>query len=279
MNTPAPSPLPNDLQGEVSAFVDGISRLTGIDFRRYQRTALLRRVQPRLGLESVASLMQLLAKATSDPACLARLHADLTLHVTSLFRDPSFFKLVREQLGVLGTYPRPRLWVAGCSTGAEVFSYLIMLQEAGLIQRCRVYATDVSADVLRQAQSGRMDVNLLPDYERCYREAGGTGRLMDHCLHSGDELRLNPALLDGVVFHVHNLLADASFNEFQFISCRNVIMYFDELGQRLSHELLHQSLSPFGYLGLGIGESLLHAPHQRDYQAVSGSEALYRRLR
>lgn len=275
---PAPPPSHPDLQRELSDFVESVSSLTGIDFRRYQRAALWRRVQPRLAQESVLTLAQLLDKAAQDPACLARLHADLTLHVTALFRDPSFFMQVRQHLGVLATYPRSRLWVAGCSTGLEVYSYLILLREAGLLGRCHVYATDVSAQVLQQAMTGRMDVNLLPDYERCYRESGGQGQLLDHCLYQEGELSLDPALLDGVVFHVHNLLTDASFNEFQFISCRNVTMYFDALGQRMSHELLHQSLSPFGYLGLGIGESLLHSPHQRDYQAVSQSDALYRRL-
>ncbi len=276
---PMTEPARIDPRTELTAFIDGVSRLTGIDFKRYQREALLRRVLPRMEIESLGSLGELLDKASRDRACMARLHSDLTLHVTSMFRDPSFFKLVRQQLGVLGTYPRSRLWVAGCSTGAEVYTYLILLKEAGLAEQCRVYATDVSAEVLRQACSGQLDIHLLPDYERCYQASGGTGRLMDYCQHHDGQLRLHPDLLKGVVFNVHNLLADASFNEFQFISCRNVIMYFDELGQRMSHELLHQSLAPFGHLGLGIGESLLHSPQQRDYQAVSGSEALYRRLR
>lgn len=276
--TPPPTPSPA-LQAELTDFVEGVSALYGIDFRRYQRAALLRRLMPRLDLEATGTLTALLEKARADRECLQRLRGDLTLHVTSMFRDATFFQLVRRQIGLLATYPSPRLWVAGCATGEELYSYRILLREAGLESRCRVYATDLSADVLARAREGRIEPYQLADHEAAYREAGGQGQLLDYCQVHDGQLRFHPSLMDGVVFSVHNLLTDGSFNEFQFISCRNVIMYFDELGQEQAHRLLHESLTPLGHLGLGIGESLRHAPHRADYRQLGRGEPLFQRIR
>lgn len=273
------SPVPAALHAELADFIAGMTPLIGVDFSRYQKPALLRRLLPRMDQESATSLADLLDKARRDPACRARVQADMTLHVTAMFRDPSYVAEVRRLLPVLGTYPSSRLWVAGCSTGQEVFTYLILLHEAGLGERCRVYATDMSAPVLRQAQTGHIDPSLLPEYEQNYRQSGGVRGLSHYLAPHRGSLRMSPALLDGVVFGVHNLLTDASFNEFQFVSCRNVMMYFDDLGQRTTHGLLHDSLAPFGCLGLGIGESLLHSAHQSAYQRIGQREPLYRRLR
>lgn len=273
---PTPSPA---LQAELTEFVKGISALCGIDFTRYQRAALLRRLMPRLDLEATGTLSALLDKARADRECLLRLKGDMTLHVTSLFRDATFFQLVRRQIGLLATYPSPRLWVAACATGEELYTYQILLHEAGLASRCRIYATDLSATVLARAQQGAIEPYQLADHEKAYQDAGGQGNLLDYCQLQDGRLRFHPALIDGVVFNVHNLLTDGSFNEFQFISCRNVTMYFDELGQEQAHRLLHQSLTPLGHLGLGIGESLRHSPHRADYRQLGRGEPLFQRIR
>lgn len=273
---PIPSPA---LQAELTEFVKGISALCGVDFSRYQRSALLRRLMPRLDLEATSSLAALLDKARADRACLTRLQGDMTLHVTSMFRDATYFQLVRRQIGLLATYPSPRLWVAACSSGEELFSYRILLHEAGLDTRCRIYATDLSATVIARAQEGRIEPYQLSEHEKAYHEAGGRGNLLDYCQLKDGELRFHPALIDGVVFNVHNLLTDGSFNEFQFISCRNVTMYFDEIGQEQAHRLLHQSLTPLGHLGLGIGESLRYSPHRADYRQLGRGEPLFQRIR
>lgn len=264
---------------ELALFVEGMSALVGLDFSRYQKPALLRRLQPRMVQEGASSLAELLCKAREDVACKARVQADMTLHVTAMFRDPSFFAETRRLLPVLSTFSSPRLWVAGCSTGQEVLTYLVLLHELGLEDRCRVYATDVSQGVLSQAQAGLIDASLMPEYESKYREAGGPGTLRNYCQPCAEGWRFDPGLLTQVVFGVHNLLTDASFNEFQFVSCRNVMMYFDALGQRQTHQVLHDSLAPLGTLGLGIGESLLHAAHHGHYQRIGQHEPLYRRIR
>ncbi|HIV69839.1 MAG TPA: protein-glutamate O-methyltransferase CheR [Candidatus Aquabacterium excrementipullorum] len=276
---PQPSTPTPALQAELTAFVEGMSALCGVDFTRYQRSALLRRLMPRLDLEATGTLGALLDKARADRECLARLQGDMTLHVTSLFRDATFFQLVRRQIGLLATYPSPRLWVAACASGEELYSYQILLREAGLADRCRVYATDLSATVLARAQQGLIAPYQLADHETAYQQAGGQKHLLDYCQLEDGQLRFHPGLLDGVVFSVHNLLTDGSFNEFQFISCRNVTMYFDELGQEQAHRLLHQSLTPLGHLGLGIGESLRYSPHRADYRQLGRGEPLFQRIR
>lgn len=271
---------PAHLRAELGQLVDVVSTLSGMDFRRYQRSALLRRVLSSVDKEDAGSITGLVNKVSTDQACLQRLRADMMLHVTSMFRDAAFFREVRRHIHVLGTYPSSRLWVAGCSTGAEVYSYCILLREAGLAQRCRVYATDVSEAALQQARAGLIESHLMADYALSYRQAGGEGHLADFIQTDQDgHGRFDPGLLDQVVFGVHNLLTDASFNEFQFISCRNVTMYFDPMGQGQAHHLLHDSLLPFGFLGLGLGESLLHSPHRASYRHVHPVEPLYRKIR
>ncbi len=264
---------------ELSAFVERMSELCGTDFRRYQGPGLLRRVRRRIASEGVADIHELLARLDGDPGCVERVRADMTLHVTTMFRDPDFFAEVRRVLSALATYPSPRLWVAGCATGPEVYSYLVLLKEAGLHQRCRVYATDLSPRVVNRARSGKIDPGLLPEYEAGYRRSGGKGHLLDHIEQRDGAAWFDRGLLEGVVFGVHNLLTDASFNEFHFVSCRNVTMYFDSIGQRHAHTLIHESLRPLGWLGLGIGESPLHSPFQPDYRQVASGQPLYQRIR
>jgi len=273
------SKMPAHLRAELGQLVDTVSTLSGMDFRRYQRSALLRRVLSTVDQEGAGSISGLVQKVRVDRDCLQRLRAAMMLHVTSLFRDEGYYREVRKQMPFLATYPSPQLWVAACSTGPEVMSYSILLHEAGLARRCRVYATDLSETALQQAQSGRFDDHLMPEYEHSYRQSGGQGRLTDYCHRVDGQWQFNPALLDNVVFGVHNLLTDASFNDFQFISCRNVTMYFDPQGQSHVHTLLHDSLRPFGYLGLGLSESLLHSPHREDYRQNTPGEPLYRKIR
>lgn len=271
--------MPAHLRAELGQLVDAVSTLSGMDFRRYQRSALLRRVLTTVEHEGTGSIAGLVSKVRADRDCLQRLRAAMMLHVTSLFRDESYYREVRQQIHFLATYPSSQLWVAACSTGPEVMSYRILLHEAGLAQRCRVYATDLSETALKQAQAGRFEDHLFQDYERNYRLAGGQGRLSDYCHPVDGHWQFNAALLDNVVFGMHNLLTDASFNDFQFISCRNVTMYFDPQGQRHVHALLHESLRPFGFLGLGLSESLLHSPHREDYRQLSPGEPLFRKIR
>lgn len=264
----------------LSLLLEFVYERTGEDFRQYKHPSMLRRVLRRVEAEGTHTLLGLLECARRDDECLQRLRAALTLHVTSMFRDARFFRFMAGRvLPALRTYPYPRLWIAGCSTGQELYSYRILLEELGLGERCALYGTDLSESVIEMARAGTLDASLMDDYEAAYRAAGGTRTLRDYFEVDGRQMRLHPRLLRSTSFAVHNLLSDGSFNEFHVISCRNVLMYLDESGQQRALDVIHQSLAPLGYLGLGNSESLLHAAHRVDYERADGTEPVYRRIR
>lgn len=272
--------LTDELRNALNALLQLVYEHTGEDFRQYKHPTMLRRVLRRVEAEQVDGLDGLLKKASQDRDCLARLRAALTLHVTSMFRDPSFFLQLREQVvPYLSTYPHPRIWVAGCSTGQELFSLRILLEEAGLGERCTLYGTDLSESVLTTAHSGMVDASLLGDYEANYRAAGGTCRFLDYFEVADGHSRFRPHLLGNAVFAVHNLVSDMSFNEFHLVSCRNVLMYLDHRAQARAFSMIHESLTPLGFLALGSSESLMNSTHQRDYERIDPHEPLFRRMR
>lgn len=270
----------DETRAGLSALLELVYERTGEDFRQYKHPSMLRRVLRCVEAENAGSLHGLLDCARRDPDCLLRLRAALTLHVTSMFRDPAFFRLIQERvLPSLQTYPYPRLWIAGCSTGQELYSYLILLDEAGLGDRCALYGTDLSDRVVDVARAGTLDASLLEDYEAGYRLAGGRRSLREYFDIEDRYMRVRPGLLRNASFAVHNLVTDASFNEFHLISCRNVLMYLDEAAQRRALEVIHDSLVPLGFLGLGNSESLMQARHRPDYERLDPAEPLYRRVR
>ncbi|MCW7541979.1 protein-glutamate O-methyltransferase CheR [Aquabacterium sp. A7-Y] len=273
-------PLSDEMKNGLNALLELVYQHSGEDFRQYKHPTMLRRVMRRVHAEGVGSLAGLLHCAQTDPDCLARLRSALTLHVTTMFRDPSFFLALREQVVPwLRTYPHPRIWVAGCSTGQELFSLRILLEEEGLGERCTLYATDLSEAVLAAARSGTVDASLLGNYEANYRAAGGKHRFLDYFEVAEGYSRFRPHLLGNAVFAVHNLVSDMSFNEFHLVSCRNVLMYLDHRAQERAFSIIHESLSPLGFLALGSSESLLHSAHQRDYERIDQREPLFRRAR
>lgn len=269
-----------DAAADLNRLLDAVHRLSGADFRSYRHPPLLRRVQWRIDEEGLASIDELVARIERDPECLCRLRRSLTLHATSMFRDPGLFKVLRRQMGLLHTFAYPRLWVAACSTGEELYSLLIVLHEEGLLSRSTVFATDLSADVIADARRGHIDDACWADYQIAYRQAGGKGDLSHYFSPAGlTEWSLHRALFESVVFDVHDLLSGASFNEFQLVMCRNVLMYLDERAQSRVLRLLHESLSPLGVLCLGMGESLTRSPNLHDYALLDAAEPVYRRLR
>lgn len=270
----------DETRATLSALLELVYERTGEDFRQYKHPSMLRRVLRCVEAEGVRSLEALLECARTDHECLQRLRAALTLHVTSMFRDPAFFRLFSQRvLPSLRTYPYPRLWITGVSTGQELYSYRILLEEAGLGERCVLYGTDLSEPVVAAARAGTLDASLLENYEADYRLAGGRRSLRDYFEIDDRYMRFRPELLRGTSFAVHNLVADASFNEFHLISCRNVLMYLDGPAQRRALEVIHHSLVPLGFLGLGNSESLVHASHGADYERLDPVEPWYRRMR
>ena len=251
---------------------------TGLDFRQYAMSSLKRRVQRQVLLEGMESIEQLHQAVKGDAAVLNRIVSGLTVHVTSLFRDPGFFKAFRDQAGLLRTYPYLRFWVAGCSTGEEVFSLAILLHEEGLYARSRIYATDLSPVVLERAKTGVYPLSAMQDYTRNYQRAGGTRSFAEYYTADNDNAILRPYLRDNVVYAAHNLASDASFNDFNGVFCRNVMIYFDRDLQNRVHRLLHSSLLNWGYLGLGRSESIRFSITERAYETISAKERLYRKI-
>jgi chemotaxis protein methyltransferase CheR len=196
-----------------------------------------------------------------------------------MFRDPLFFRAFRERIvPVLRTYPYPRLWVAGCSTGQEAYSLAIILREEGLYDRCRIYATDINEAVLATARSGLLPLASLEEYERNYLEAGGIRTLSDYYTRGATSAAIDPAVLDRIALFRHDLARDASFNEFQMICCRNVLMYFDEALRDRVYQLFDDSLVRLGFLGLGQSESLHLSRHEANYELLAPRQRLYRKV-
>ncbi len=265
---------------ELRELTEAIFERCGLDFRDYACSSLKRRVLRQVAAEKAGTISALGKLALADPACLERLLMSLTVHVTGMFRDPGFYQALRTQVVPrLRTYPYLRLWVAGCSTGEEVYSLAILLHEEGLQPRCRIYATDLNQAVLDKARAGVFPLSAMQEHTRNYQKAGGQGAFADYYTADDALVIFRPFLRENVVFARHNLAGDASFNEFHAIFCRNVMIYFNRSLQARVHILFHDSLVTFGYLGLGRSESLRFSPCESCYEVVSAKERLYRKVK
>jgi chemotaxis protein methyltransferase CheR len=265
---------------EVDLLLEGVWRRYGFDFRQYSRASIKRRLARRVALEGLASISGLQERLLHDPASMERLLLDLSINVTAMFRDPSFFLVLRRKvIPVLRTWPFIRIWHAGCSTGEEVYSLAIVLREEGLYDRCRIYATDINETVLQRAKRAQFPLDKMREYTENYLRAGGTGAFSQYYVAAYEAAQFDKTLRDNIVFAQHNLASDRRFNDFQLIVCRNVMIYFDQPLQDRVFELFHQSLEPFGILGLGQKESIRFSAHEDDYDEIDARERLYRRTR
>ena len=264
---------------EVQVLLEAIYQHYGFDFRGYALGSLKRRLWRRAYAEKVETMSALQDRVLHDPAVMERLLLDLSINVTSMFRDPTFFRALREKVVPhLRTYPFIRIWNAGCSTGEETFSLAILLREEGLYDRARIYATDINEAVLGRARAGAFPLEKMRLYTENYIRAGGTESFSSYYTSDGDTARFKPELLEQVVFAQHNLVSDAPFNEFNVIVCRNVMIYFGKKLQDRVHELFYESLDPFGILALGHKESIKFTKYEERYEALDAPEKLYRKM-
>jgi chemotaxis protein methyltransferase CheR len=210
---------------------------------------------------------------------MERLLLDLSINVTAMFRDPSFYVAFRKDVvPALRTYPFTRIWVAGCSTGEEVYSLAILLQEEDVYERTRIYATDINEAVLERARAGVFPIDKMREYTQNYIRAAGTRAFSEYYLAKYDGAQFQRSLIENVVFAQHNLVSDRSFNEFNVIICRNVMIYFDRTLQDRVHRLFYDSLVTFGVLGLGHKESIRFSPYEKAYAELDANEKLYRKI-
>jgi chemotaxis protein methyltransferase CheR len=265
---------------EVELLLEGFYRRYGYDFRGYAFASIRRRLLAAMGDEGLASLTALLDRTLRDSECARRILLKLTVHTTALFRDPGFYVAFRQKVAPwLRGLDFLRLWVAGCSTGEEAYSIAILLEEEGLYERCRLYATDLCEDTLALARRGVYPLMHMKDYSENYLAAGGAKSLSDYYSADGENAVLAPALRRNMVFAPHNLVTDASFNEFHLLLCRNVMIYFRKPLQDRVLRLLDASLAAPAVLALGHGESLRFSPIEERYEALDEKERLYRKMR
>jgi chemotaxis protein methyltransferase CheR len=277
--TPAEGQLETE-QLELQLLLEGIYREYGFDFREYAPSSLKRRVLRRVHAEGTRTIAGLLDRVLHDPAVMERLLLDLSINVTSMFRDPSFYASLRGRVvPLLRTYPFTRVWVAGCSTGEEVYSLAIVLQEEGLYDRARIYATDINEAVLERAREGVFPLEKMKEYTENYIAAGGLRSFSEYYLAKYEGALFDRALTENVVWAPHNLVQDRSFNTFNVILCRNVMIYFDRTLQTRVHQLFYDSLERLGVLALGRKESIRFTGFEDRYEELDPAEKLYRKVR
>jgi chemotaxis protein methyltransferase CheR len=264
---------------EMRLLLEGIYQHYGYDFREYARSSIRRRVWHRVSEENLQTISGLLERLLHDPVCMQRLLLDLSVSVTSMFRDPSFYVSLRQTVvPILRTYPFVRIWNAGCSTGEESVSMAILLHEEGLGDRVRIYATDVNSEVIERARRRTFPLSRMQEFTQNYIRGGGKAAFSDYYKIHGDAVQFSPALADDIVFAQHNLVSDSDFNEFHLIVCRNVMIYFDRSLQDKVTGLLHRSLVRFGVLALGQKESLRFNALAGDFEELDPTEKIYRRI-
>ena len=264
---------------EIELLLEGLYRAYGFDFRDYSRASLKRRILDLMRSEKFDTVSAFQNQVLHDHECLERLLLGLSVHATAMFRDPSFYATFRKRVvPLLRTYPTVQIWIAGCSTGEEVYSLAILLQEEKLYDKCRIYATDISHAVLRKARDGIFPLAAMREYTNNYHQAGGVHDFSDYYTARYDSVIFSSALKSNLVFSEHNLATDGSFNEFQVILCRNVMIYFNKDLQARVHNLLYDSLSMFGVFGLGNKESLKFTPRADFYQHLNEHDKLYRKV-
>lgn len=264
---------------EITLLVEAIYRYYGFDFRQYAPSSLKRRLLRQVKEEGLSTLSALQEQVLYDEACMERLLLTLSINVTSMFRDPAFYQTLRtDVLPMLHTYPDVRVWVAGCSTGEEVYSIAIVLKEEGLYEKSRIYATDMNQVILERAKKAVYPLDCMQEYTESYQKSGAKASFSDYYHASHDHAVFDRGLRENIVFSQHNLATDTSFNEFQLILCRNVMIYFDKELQSRVVGLFKDSLCMFGILGLGKQESLRFSEHEASFEVLDAKNKFYRRI-
>jgi chemotaxis protein methyltransferase CheR len=265
---------------ELQLLLEGVYRQYGFDFREYAPASLKRRVWRRVQAEHAGTIAGLLERVLHDADVMERLLLDLSINVTSMFRDPTFYNAFREKVvPFLKTYPFTRIWIAGCSTGEEVYSLAILLHEEAVYDRTRIYATDINEAVLARAREGVFALDKMQDYTGNYIRAGGKRSFSEYYLAKYEGALFDRTLTNNVVWAPHNLVQDRSFNTFNVILCRNVMIYFDRALQTRVHQLFYDSLERLGILALGHKESIRFTGIENAYEELDAYERLYRKVR
>lgn len=261
----------------MNILLNDLLEVYGYDFNDYSKASLKRRMQRLFALDGFPSFAEFRYRVRNDEIYLKRFVEEITVNVTEMFRDPGFYKVLRKEvLPLLATYPFIRIWHAGCSTGEEVYSMAILLQEANLLHKSLLYATDLNPDVLEKAKAGIFPLSAMKQYSENYILSGGMQDFSSYYTTRYDYAKFNRDLAKRMVFATHNLVSDGSFNQFQLILCRNVMIYFEKLLQDRVLTLFDQSLESLGFLALGAKETLRFSGIASHYKQL-GKEKIWRK--
>ncbi|WP_198649959.1 CheR family methyltransferase [Zobellella maritima] len=264
---------------ELELLLEAIFRRYGYDFRHYARASLKRRVAQRMQRAGVGRVADLIPLILHDRECFDSFLKDMSVTVTDMFRDPDFFAALRSQvIPVLKTYPFIKIWHAGCATGEEVYSLAILLKEEGLYERTQIYATDYNNHSLAIAREGIYSLKQMQQYSENYIRAGGRGSFSNYYHAKYGAAKMHESLKENVTFANHNLATDGVFGEMQMVICRNVLIYFDQQLQNRVLTLLHDSLSPRGFLCLGNKESLKFSAVQGLFEDQVYQQRIFKRV-
>jgi len=264
---------------ELTLLLEAIFQRYHCDFRGYAKSSLRRRLRQAMDRFGATSLSALQGRVMHDAQALPILLDYLTVQVSEMFRDPThFLALRRDVLPLLATYPSLKIWIAGCSTGEELYSLAITLAEAGLLDRTIIYATDVNEEALRKAEAGVYALDRVAGFSANYAKAGGTGSLSDWFTAAYDGVVFDRRLRRKVVFSDHSLSTDGDFAATHLVMCRNVLIYFDRELQDRATALFEQSLVPRGFLALGSKENLRVSSRAAAFETFDGRERIYRKL-
>ncbi len=259
--------------------LEAVFRQYGYDFRDYAYSSLNRRISYFAQRLNIATISELQGKILYEPKLMEGLVNTLSITVTEMFRDPSFFEVFRKKIiPYLKEIPHIRIWHAGCSSGEEVYSMAILLHEEGLYEKSIIYATDINEKVLKEAKEGKVPLKKMQQYTKNYIEAGGIKEFSKYYCANEKCAIFHSFLQKNIVFAHHNLVTDQSFNEFHMIICRNVIIYFNEQLKERVFQLFYESLTEDGYLGLGSKESLICSSYTDQFQEVDVQNKLFKKV-
>ncbi len=269
---------PQDFDIELPLLIEAIYLKYHYDFREYARASLKRRLTAALSHFDCPTLSQLQDKVLRNPTMFPQLLDFLTVPVSEMFRDPPYFRSLREHVvPILRTYPSLKVWVAGCSTGEEVYSLAILLREEGLLSRTLIYATDINPNSLQKAQAGIYDLARVAGFTENHRKSGARSSLSDYYTAAYGGVMLDKSLRQHIVFSDHSLATDSVFAEVHFVSCRNVLIYFDRTLQDRAVGLFREALVRKGFLGIGSKESLRFSAHADAFEELVRDDRIYRR--
>jgi chemotaxis protein methyltransferase CheR len=264
---------------ELKLLLEGVYLTYQHDFRQYAIASLRRRIMQAMAQFDCKTVSQLQSRVLHEPEVFAKMLQYFTVQVSEMFRDPPYFKAIREQVvPVLKTYPSVKIWIAGCSTGEEVWSLAILLAEEGLLENTLIYATDINVDSLKTAETGIYSVERIADFSANYLQSGGRQSLSDYYTTGYGGAIFDRDLRKRMVFADHSLATDSVFSEVQFVSCRNVLIYFNPELQERAIGLFADSLVNRGFLGLGSKESLRFTRYAATFTEFARTEKIYQRV-